>query len=92
MLFYDAVPHISTIACKKKCYGLRLQVTCLVQRLGEDLEAWDLLSEPTVLLLQSLLRLPSTKEVTIVDGRVADGCPIWIFASRVLVKVGRAIR
>ncbi|VDO67280.1 unnamed protein product [Heligmosomoides polygyrus] len=63
------------------------QVTCLVQRLGEDLEAWDLLSEPTVLLLQSLLRLPSTKEVTIVDGRVADGCPIWIFASRVLVKL-----
>ncbi|WKX92620.1 hypothetical protein Q1695_010558 [Nippostrongylus brasiliensis] len=63
------------------------QVTCLVQRIGEDLEALELLSEPLVQLLRSLLRLPSTKEVTIVDGRVADGCPLWLFASKVLVKL-----
>ncbi|RCN53053.1 hypothetical protein ANCCAN_00602 [Ancylostoma caninum] len=63
------------------------QVNCMVQRLGEDVEAWELQSDSAVTLLQSLLRLPSTKEVTIVDGRVADGCPIWIFASKVLVKL-----
>ncbi|VDM64645.1 unnamed protein product [Angiostrongylus costaricensis] len=63
------------------------QVTCLVKRLGEDVEAFDLLSDPTVLLLQSLLKLPSTIEITIVDGRVADGYPIWLFASKVLVKL-----
>ncbi|KAJ1368122.1 hypothetical protein KIN20_029190 [Parelaphostrongylus tenuis] len=63
------------------------QVTCLVKRLGEDVEAYDVLSNPTVLLLQSLLKLPSTREITIVDGRVADGCPIWLFASKVLVKL-----
>uniref|UniRef100_A0A7I4XVJ1 FANCI_HD2 domain-containing protein n=1 Tax=Haemonchus contortus TaxID=6289 RepID=A0A7I4XVJ1_HAECO len=63
------------------------QVNCLVQRLGEDSQTWQLLSEATVLLLQSLLRLPSTKEVTVVDGRVADGCLIWMFASKTLVKL-----
>uniref|UniRef100_A0A158P7U0 FANCI_HD2 domain-containing protein n=1 Tax=Angiostrongylus cantonensis TaxID=6313 RepID=A0A158P7U0_ANGCA len=63
------------------------QVTCLVKRLGEDVEAHDLLSDPTVLLMQSLLKLPSTVEITIVDGRVADGYPIWLFASKVLVKL-----
>ncbi|VDK47663.1 unnamed protein product [Cylicostephanus goldi] len=63
------------------------QVNCLVQRLGEDVEAWELLSNPTVTLMQSLLRLPSAKEVTIVDGRVADGCPMWLFARNVLTKV-----
>ncbi|KAK6726760.1 hypothetical protein RB195_004835 [Necator americanus] len=63
------------------------QVNCLVQRLSEDPEACEVLSDPTITLLQSLLRLPSTKEVTIVDGRVADGCPIWIFASKMLVKL-----
>ncbi|KJH40618.1 hypothetical protein DICVIV_13421, partial [Dictyocaulus viviparus] len=61
------------------------QITCLVQRLEEDVEAFELLFEPTVLLLQSLLKLPSTRDITIVDGRVADGCPIWLFASKVLV-------
>ncbi|KHJ96795.1 hypothetical protein OESDEN_03239 [Oesophagostomum dentatum] len=65
----------------------RYRVNCLVQRLGEDVEAWELLSDSTVMLLQSLLRLPSTQEVTIVDGGVADGCPVWMFASKVLVKL-----
>ncbi|VDO54125.1 unnamed protein product [Haemonchus placei] len=55
--------------------------------MGEDTQTWQLLSEATVLLLQSLLRLPSTKEVTVVDGRVADGCLIWMFASKALVKL-----
>uniref|UniRef100_A0A1I7WRZ6 Uncharacterized protein n=1 Tax=Heterorhabditis bacteriophora TaxID=37862 RepID=A0A1I7WRZ6_HETBA len=61
------------------------QTENLLSRLSDD-SSWKFFGYPLISLAQSLLDSPSSKDVIVVDGRVASGCSLWIFASEVLVK------
>ncbi|CAI4225275.1 unnamed protein product [Auanema sp. JU1783] len=54
-----------------------------VVHLFDDENWWKLLSTPVLSLIQSVLEISSTKEVIIVDGRVAGGPSCWLFASKI---------
>ncbi|PIC50106.1 hypothetical protein B9Z55_001141 [Caenorhabditis nigoni] len=82
---------ISDIACGRLLRLVDLQLRIISESLISNDYLRQLLSRPMFSLMLSLLDTPAyQKQVVVVDGRVADGCALWLLSRDLLITVSRA--
>ncbi|EFO84734.1 hypothetical protein CRE_03760 [Caenorhabditis remanei] len=82
---------ISDIACGRLLHLVDLQLRIISESLLKIENLRSLLSRPLFSLMLSLLDTPAyQKQVVVVDGRVADGCALWLLSRDILITVSQA--
>ncbi|CAI5438165.1 unnamed protein product [Caenorhabditis angaria] len=79
---------MSENVCGKLLWKVDSQLKGLVKLMEKNEELRAILTEPLFVLMISLLETPAyQKQVVIVDGKVADGCSLWILAKHILSEI-----
>ncbi|CAI2306672.1 unnamed protein product [Caenorhabditis sp. 36 PRJEB53466] len=82
---------MSDVACGRLLRVVELQLTILSESLQTNENLRRLLSRPLYSLMLSLLDTPAyQKQVVIVDGKVADGCALWLLSRDILTNISYA--
>lgn len=82
---------MSDIVCGRLLRITDLQLRILSESLQTNETFRQLISRPLFSLMLSLLDTPAyQKQVVVVDGKVADGCSLWLLSRDILIKVSLA--
>lgn len=82
---------ISDIVCGRLLRLVDLQLRIISESLLTNDNLRQLLSRPFFSLMLSLLDTPAyQKQVVVVDGRVADGCSLWLLSRDILITVSQS--
>lgn len=82
---------MSDIVCGRIIRLVDLQLRIISENLHSNENLRRILSRPLISLMLSLLDTPAyQKQVVVVDGRVADGCTLWLLSRDILIIVSQA--
>ncbi|EGT33372.1 hypothetical protein CAEBREN_29000 [Caenorhabditis brenneri] len=82
---------ISDIVCGRLLHLVDLQLRVISENFISSENLRRLLSRPLITLMLSLLDTPAyQKQVVVVDGRVADGCALWLLSRDILITITQA--